>query len=500
MGILGGTPRFWGDFPHISGHRTDLDCKEAITVSSQLLFENEQKRRELPLWQLLCFAMFCVWQMGFIYYIGPALNIDGRTPLPISPDNLTLLIVAGYVLSILTMIFLPRTVIWLSRSATAVALAAAIGLFLPLGATALTCLIYIECFCCCYMIGFESTTMVHYFTGSSVTRHLLIAYPIAYTLIALIQSDFLSLDFSVFRILTVIMLGLLLLFYIKMPAKAGIRFVRREDGLVLPKRFLGGFMLLAFLGALLGVIAPAAAAEVEHGVFTAYIGCAVSSVALYLLARRTGKHPICFVTYIIGLSALGYVLLVISAYVPPLGLVAAALIGVGMAACALLPLFAMLVVKQYPSKLIVPSYIALAMLAVIVQSVLVEAFRTSEVLLNISYLAVVIVMAIIFVMLEPFLIYAIRRRFEEPASEPEEAPSATPAPAVQADHPLAALTKREREIVELISCGHSNADIGRILFISEDTVKTHAKSVYRKLGIHSRYELTALVNRFRNEL
>ncbi len=466
---------------------------------SQLLYENEQKRRDIPLWQLLCFVMFCVWQMGFIYYIGPALNIDGRTPLPISPDNLTLLIVAGYVASILTMILAPKAVIWLSRIATAVALVSALGLFLPLGTDALTMLIYIQCFACCYMIGFESATMVHYFTGKSVTKHLLIAYPVGYTVIAFIQSDFIALDFSVFRILTVIMLGLLLLFYVKIPSGSGIRFVKKEDGIILPKRFLGGFLLLAFLGALLGVIAPAAAAEVEHGVFAAYIGCAVGSAFLYLLYKKTGKHPICFVSYIIGISAIGYVLLVVSEYVPALGLVASALIGVGMAACALLPLFAMLVVKQYPSKLIVPSYIALAMLAVIVQSVLVEAFRASTVLLNISYLVVVIILAFIFVVVEPFLIYAMSRKFDEPVAVEQSEEAEEVISVDEQKIALDLLTNREKEIAELISCGHSNKDIATMLVLSEYTIKDHTKSIYRKLGIHSRYELTALVNRLKFE-
>ncbi len=470
---------------------------------SQILYENEHNRREIPLWQLLCFVMFCVWQMGFIYYIGPALNIDGRTPLPISPDNLTLLIVAGYVLSIFTMIVFPKMVIFLSRISTAVALAAAIGLFFPFGTDILTILIYVQCFCCCYMIGFESATMVHYFTSNSVTRHLLIAYPIGYTLIALIQSDFISLNFSIFRILTVIMLCLLLLFYIKIPVNSGIRFVKKSDGLIVPKRFLGGFLLLAFLGALLGVIAPAAAAPIKHGVFVAYIGCAIGSSILYMLYKKTGKHPICYISYVIGISAIGYVLLVVSEHVPALGLLASALIGVGMSVCALLPLFALLVVKQYPSKLIVPGYIGLAMLAVIVQSVLVEAFRTSTVLLNISYLVVVIIFAIIFIMFEPFLLYAMRRKFEEPVADaPAETESVpeeiAPVAKEQAPNPLDLLTKRETEIVNLIGCGHSNGDIAKMLFISEHTVKDHTKNIYRKLEVHSRFELMALINRIKD--
>ncbi len=206
------------------------------------------------------------------------------------------------------------------------------------------------------------------------------------------------------------------------------------------------------------------------------------------------------VTYIIGISAIGYVLLVVSEYVPALGLVASALIGVGMAACALLPLFAVFVVKQYPSKFIVPSYIGLAMLAVVVQSVLVEAFRTSTVLLNISYLAVVIILAFIFMAVEPFLIYAMRRKFEESVTtEQAEAAAEDAISADEQETALALLTNREKEIAGLISSGHSNKDIAIMLVLSEHTIKDHTKNIYRKLDIHSRYELTALINRLKSK-
>ncbi len=42
------------------------------------------------------------------------------------------------------------------------------------------------------------------------------------------------------------------------------------------------------------------------------------------------------------------------------------------------------------------------------------------------------------------------------------------------------LTDREREIIGLIAKEHSNADIGRKLNISERTVETHRKNIYRK--------------------
>lgn len=48
------------------------------------------------------------------------------------------------------------------------------------------------------------------------------------------------------------------------------------------------------------------------------------------------------------------------------------------------------------------------------------------------------------------------------------------------------LTKREMEILQLMAKNYSNRDIGRKLFISEPTVKTHVSSILRKLGQNNR--------------
>jgi DNA-binding NarL/FixJ family response regulator len=45
------------------------------------------------------------------------------------------------------------------------------------------------------------------------------------------------------------------------------------------------------------------------------------------------------------------------------------------------------------------------------------------------------------------------------------------------------LTRRERELLGLIAEGHSNASIGRRLFLSQKTVDTHVHSILGKLGL-----------------
>lgn len=54
------------------------------------------------------------------------------------------------------------------------------------------------------------------------------------------------------------------------------------------------------------------------------------------------------------------------------------------------------------------------------------------------------------------------------------------------DQPPPALSPREREVMTLVAQGHTNADIGRALFLGEDTVKTHLRRALHKLDANNR--------------
>ncbi|GLZ76533.1 DNA-binding response regulator [Actinorhabdospora filicis] len=54
-----------------------------------------------------------------------------------------------------------------------------------------------------------------------------------------------------------------------------------------------------------------------------------------------------------------------------------------------------------------------------------------------------------------------------------------------------ALTEREMQVLRGMSEGKSNGEIGRDLFVSEDTVKTHARRLFRKLGARDRAHAVA---------
>ncbi|MFJ4170927.1 response regulator [Paenarthrobacter sp. NPDC089714] len=56
----------------------------------------------------------------------------------------------------------------------------------------------------------------------------------------------------------------------------------------------------------------------------------------------------------------------------------------------------------------------------------------------------------------------------------------------QLRNPDEVLTPREAELLSLLTQGLSNRDLGKRLFISEATVKTHLAHIYAKLGVETR--------------
>jgi ATP/maltotriose-dependent transcriptional regulator MalT len=48
------------------------------------------------------------------------------------------------------------------------------------------------------------------------------------------------------------------------------------------------------------------------------------------------------------------------------------------------------------------------------------------------------------------------------------------------------LTERELDVLRLLAAGQSNPEIARTLYVELNTVKTHVKHLYDKLGVHSR--------------
>jgi DNA-binding NarL/FixJ family response regulator len=78
--------------------------------------------------------------------------------------------------------------------------------------------------------------------------------------------------------------------------------------------------------------------------------------------------------------------------------------------------------------------------------------------------------------------------FEEIAEGQMNEPSDVPR-----DNAVGSLTKRELEILRLVAEGLTNEEIGKKIFISEKTVKTHLTNIFDKLKVNNRFKAALLI-------
>jgi DNA-binding CsgD family transcriptional regulator len=481
-------------------------------TNESILLENENKRLNLRLPLLICFALYTAWQMGIGYFSGQTMSVDGRTPLPVNVDDLTVIIAAGYILSLIVMLLIPRIVVWAERITASVALVSALALFLPLAPETLAVALCVQFFCCIFMIGFETSIIVGLFTEKTAILHLAVAYGVANVLVAILQNDFIKIDFKLFRLVTVVALALMILFFFKLPGNVWTSSVKKSDGLVAPKRLFTRIFLWAATSCFVVLFGSAVAEGFTHGVSVFYLSGWLAGIILYLLWKRFGVAPFKVFPIYIAMGAMGFVLAIASVYVPALSLPACVFLGVGSMACWMNPLLGVLMAKQYPSKFIAPGIIGVAFVAVLIHTALLDLFRDNTTVLYVVYLVIAVACIFLYLLLEQYLLYAFHGKpliSDERATELNEAARAArekgePLPAdaptmlvlEEAEcHTDDELTERERQVAQEFLKGLDAREITAKLNISINTVMTHKKNIYAKKDIHNPIEFVSKLGR-----
>jgi len=88
------------------------------------------------------------------------------------------------------------------------------------------------------------------------------------------------------------------------------------------------------------------------------------------------------------------------------------------------------------------------------------------------------------------LIVAIRQVFERSIYLAKEWPLPDQARQTTSRSTAVMLTPREREILQLVAEGYSNAQLARMLWVSLETIKFHLSNIYEKLEVSNRTEAT----------
>jgi DNA-binding NarL/FixJ family response regulator len=88
------------------------------------------------------------------------------------------------------------------------------------------------------------------------------------------------------------------------------------------------------------------------------------------------------------------------------------------------------------------------------------------------------------------LTVAIRQVFERSIYLAKEWPLPDQARQTGSQSTAVMLTPREREILQLVAEGYSNAQLARMLWVSLETIKFHLSNIYEKLEVSNRTEAT----------
>jgi DNA-binding CsgD family transcriptional regulator len=363
------------------------------------------------------------------------------------------------------------------------------------------------------------------FSEECAVKHLLAAYGLIFALAALMQNEFFAVPYLAFQHFNVIALILQLLFYCKLPARIWPHYVpgggsQKAADPVCPTRLFAGLFALCFLGNILISFGISVAESVRHGVFIFHGSFAFFAIAGYVLLRRFGLSPLRIASVSVVVSVAGFVFAIVALYVPVLALPACVLLGPGTAACILIPYYGVVMTKRYPSRFIAPAIIGISfVVSVLLLAWLIEIFRENTTLLYTLYLAIAVAMAVVYLFLEPYLLYSFRGRHlisnEEIAgiaqaeanapAEHVESPQAEPA---LVKHPL--LTERQRNlaanafdklnskelaIAELLMQGFKYEVICTRLHISKNTAYWYRRQLFDKLQITSLPEMFALAEK-----
>ena len=469
-----------------------------------LLAENDAKRLNIRLPLLVCFALYSTWQMGVMFFSGEALSISGKTPLPVSIGNMTMLITVAYILSIIFLIFFQQYCILAARVAVSAALLSVLALYIPFSREILALLYYFQAFCCVFIIGLVIASCANLLTEKAEIKNVLVIAIVSGCLIAVLHNDIIPVSFDIFRTFTVAALAFMLFLFCKLPSKIWPHYVKKTDGLVIPIPLFTGLFILICLSNLMTLFGSAVAETTKNGISVYNMAFAVSGVILAVLWKRWNIMPLQSVSVLVALAALGFVLAIASLYITELAIIACALLGIGLTLGTMSTYFGLVMAKRYPSKFIIPIAISTALMTVIIHSALLEAFRYDHQILYIIYVVIAVATAILYLMLEPYLLYSFKNRSLTENSNPQADEQLKDIneqteenlkqligefPKNLQTSTLDDLSYQELRIAELSLKGHTYAEIATALNLKLNTVRWYMKNIYTKLQINSKAEL-----------
>jgi DNA-binding CsgD family transcriptional regulator len=475
-----------------------------VTMENSLLIRNDLKRIHISTPLLFAFSISQAVMMGILFYSGQTLSLSGRAPLPVIMGNVSPLIAAAYILSIVFVYFFPQYSVRFLRCFAVIELCSALILSLPLPDHIFTTVYLFYCFIFVAPTVQATALVTWMFREETTTRFVTLGYGMGFFIAALLQNEVFPVPFSVFQLFMIFSAAATCFFFHKMPVGAWPNFAAKGDGLTCPRRFFVLVYALFTIGGLMNLFGGVIAEAVPHGTSVFYGTLAVSLALVYVIWKRFGIPVLRIGSVGVGIGILGYILALVSLNVPTLAMSACIVLGVGSVVCWLTLLFTVTLAKLYPARSLTPVMILLGLGTILLHSSLVEAFRDNIYFLYVVYLVIAVGMGVLYLVLEPYLTFTLREKTPRSLSSSTSNTHQPEVTGTEARQGLAAvlqthafnkLTGQELRTAELILRGYSYTEIAKALDVKPGTVKTHWLSIYSKLQINSKRELFAIAEK-----
>ncbi len=405
-------------------------------------------------------------------------------------------IAAGYIVSILFLCLFPRKAVLVERILLPVSLAATAATLFPLPGGVIAVFFYIETFVCVFSISVMGSVAAQQFTPDTAWRDGILCTSVGGMLVAVLQNDIVKVGFTVFTLLSVLLIAGVTVFFYLIPEKNEALYVRYENGVRTHKMpaivFVGLFLLIGF-STLLLCFATAFTEKLSGGVSVMYISAAVMVLVLAFIRKKLGGRSIRLFGGFFMIAVLGFVLAIVSLSVPILGLAAAVMLGFAVVLANMWMYFSAVAFGIYPTRFIGAIVAAQGLLIVLLHSGLLALLRNNLPLLYGIYAVISVALMLVYHFLEPYFIYAWEQKCTAAEASTEAASNAEPISKTDRNS-LCILSEQERNLAELILAGYSGSSIASQMNITMNTQKSYRRNLYAKLDIHTKQELFEIMS------
>ncbi len=426
--------------------------------------------------------------MGVIFFSSTALSIGGKTPLPVSADGTDTVIIIAYIVSALVIGIFQQHLICILRALMCVSLAASLALYAPFSTDALTTLFYIQAFCCVFMICGYMTVAITRLTPSAELKRIVASMVILGATAAVIQSDAFDIPYSVFNAVSCLCQIFIIIFLFGMPAKSEITFACRSERAQRPKMQIFGLLFMASSSGITICFSNAISESVPNGLSVFYLSLIAGTVVFRFLIKKLQMSIMRVFRLLLVTSSLGFVLALSSYAVKPLIYFACAVLGFSVIIGEIYTYYGIFVFNRYPAKTITPAIIAVTIPAAGIPMLLLDAFRENTTMLYAIYCIITFILLVAYTVLEPYFSRELNLAPEAPDVKPEIAEN-------EGKILFPQLSEQENNLAMLLLQGYTESAVCEAMNITINTQKSYRKSVYLKLGIHSKRELFELAGK-----